>query len=104
MLERVGWQILETTLKENPLSSTQHAFLKGRGTYMALFSMVGTIEEAFENRTFALGVFLDIKGAFDNVSLEAVTNVMRKKGVDHTILTWYKTYLDKIGLLDYLFP
>ena len=68
-LERVMlWELNRTALRESTLSDRQHAFRKGRSTDSALTSMVEHIESALINKGFALGVFLDIQGAFDNVN------------------------------------
>jgi len=93
-LERIIlWQVNETALHINPLSQNQHAFRQGRSTESALSVMVGQIECALDKKEFALGVFLDIQGAFDNVNPEAVISGMRKKGIQEEIVTWYNHYL-----------
>jgi ribonuclease HI/retron-type reverse transcriptase len=92
-LERIVlWEINETLL-DKPLSSNQHAFRKGRSTESALSHMVEKIEHALLKNKFALGVFLDIQGAFDNVLPSSVVSAMEKKGLNNTIIRWYSHYL-----------
>ena len=68
IMERVVQRELDNTcFRENPLHPMQHAFRTGRGTDTALSDLVDTIEGAFTRKEYALGVFLDIQGAFDNV-------------------------------------
>ena len=40
-----------------------------------------------------MGVFLDIKGAFDNVKHDATIALMRKRGMPEEIVAWYAHYL-----------
>ena len=37
---------------------------------------------------FALGVFLDIEGAFDKISFEAIQRGLMKKGLDPKTINW----------------
>ncbi len=78
-LERVWvWQ-LEESLIQNPLSCDQHAFQRGYSTDSALYTMVEYAVSAIIQNKFALCVFLDIQGAFDNVSIYAVIKGMQDK-------------------------
>ena len=93
-MERVIlWHVNDTALRINPLSRNQHAFRKGRSTESALSNMVEFIEEAIKDNSFALGVFLDIQGAFDNVKPEAIIQGMKAKGIDNSAVNWYEFYL-----------
>jgi ribonuclease HI len=80
-------------LKARPLNANQHAFLKGRSTETALTSMVNKIESALNNQKIAIGVFLDIQGAFDNVKTESIIEGMKAKNIDRKIISWYGSYL-----------
>jgi hypothetical protein len=72
-MERVvAWHLEETSLRTSPLSDSQHAFRKGRSTESALSNMTEYIEYALANGEYALGVFLDIQGAFDNVKPSSI--------------------------------
>ena len=94
-MERVIlWHMLDTNLKENPLNDNQHAFRKGHSTDTALTNMVEYLEDAIINQKFALGAFLDIKGAFDNASTESIINGLRRKHTDDRIIKWYKFCLE----------
>ena len=87
------WEINSTSLQVNPLSTNQHAFRAGRSTETALTSMVSKVENAICNGKYALCVFLDIQGAFDNVSPEAVLRGMENKGISDRFCRWYEHYL-----------
>jgi hypothetical protein len=45
--------------------------------------VVSTIEKALKTQEIALGAFLDIEGAFDRTSIEAITLALLTHGVLH---------------------
>jgi len=51
-----------------PLHPNQHAYQSGKSVDMALHQLVVRVEKALNQQETALGVFLDIKGAFNNTS------------------------------------
>ena len=81
----VYWNLLETTLKERPLERNQHAFRTGFGTETALSEAVNIIEKGVLKGNYALGVFLDVSGAFDHLSFKAAKEAMKRKGIDPKI-------------------
>ena len=94
VMERlILWRLEEVTFVERPLSTHQHASRRQRSTDSALTNMVGYIESALQRDEFAMVVFLDIKGAFDNVNTLSVVQGMEEKGVEEHIVKWYKHYL-----------
>ena len=93
-LERVVLMELQaTSLFRFPLHESQHAFRKGRGTDSALSSLIGFIEKALLSNAYALGTFLDIQGAFDNVKTEKILQGLGHHQVPAQVITWYKSYL-----------
>ena len=42
----------------------------------------------------ALGAFLDIEGAFDNMSFNAITTAARERGLDETCCRWIRSMLE----------
>ncbi len=87
------WRIREKTLKESPMSKYQHGFRERISTDTALTTVVDKIEQGLLNKEISLGVFLDIKGAFDNIKIDYALEEMRHKGVEAEICSWYKKYL-----------
>jgi retron-type reverse transcriptase len=82
-LERlIKWHIEQHSA---PFHIDQHAFRKGHCTENALSHMVDWIEKAISEGKEALVVFLDIKGAFDNLSSNVMAHGMRKHNVDYDI-------------------
>lgn len=93
-LERVVlWELEEKTLSQRPLSKNQHAFRKGSSTESALSDMVDDVESTILRGGYAIGVFLDIQGAFDNLDTEAAIRGMREKHLPEAIIGWYGHYL-----------
>lgn len=94
-LERlVCWHNDETAFKENPLHSRQYAFRKGYSTERAMSDALQIIEKGVYNAQYTVGIFLDIKGAFDNITTNAIVKALERKQVDSNIIKWYRQYLD----------
>ena len=93
VMERLVLNELECTHGSTLLSDNQHAFRKGSSCESALSDMVDNIEKSVLRGEIAVGVFLDIAGAFDNVSLDSAGKGMARVNVPPLITTWYKDYL-----------
>lgn len=93
-LERmIQWHLEDTLLRSTPLHQHQHAFHKGFSTESALTDVVDDIERAITHQQYALGVSLDISGAFDNLSPGAIVSSLRRRGLTELICSWYENYL-----------
>ena len=93
-MERViFWTLEEGALKTHPLNKNQHAFRRGHSTDTALSATLQQIESFVLNQKYALVAFLDISGAFDNVSIEAAVRGMRSKHFPEPIVKWFSYYL-----------
>ena len=55
--------------------------------------MVGRIEKALNRKKISVGIFLDIKGAFDNVNIAFTQNALLERGFDPKMVAWYSHYL-----------
>lgn len=88
MEKLVLWRLLSVELKNKPLSPNQHAFRPGRSTESALHGIVDKIERALLGQEFALGVFLDIEGAFDNVLFSSFSLALRTRKTHSCIVRW----------------
>jgi hypothetical protein len=47
------------------------------------------------HKEIALGVFLDIEGAFDNASFNAITTAARERGLEETCCRWVRSILER---------
>jgi hypothetical protein len=91
-------KILEKLLKDmltrtvSPLHSRhQFGFTSGRSTTDALLSFQTAVTEG--NRKYALSIFIDIRGAFDNVWWPGLFRVLRHKRIPYEFLALLKSYL-----------
>jgi len=60
----------------------QCAYLKGASTELALHRFVAVAEKAIRNQQYALGILLDIEGAFNSATFRSMTAAMRREGLD----------------------
>lgn len=88
-LERIiDHHIRDVYLANMPLHVNQHAYQSGKSTVTLLHKVVYDIEKAFAQKQSCLGVFLDIEGAFDNVSFDAILEAARNHGLPTMITNW----------------
>ena len=87
------WETEQTCLIDFPMHDNQHAFRKNHSCDVALSKAVGFIEKSILHGQFTLGVFLDIQGAFDNITLESIEDGMRSHGFPDQMTRWYINYM-----------
>ena len=73
---------------DNTLNNEQYGFRKGCSTEAALHKIVHTIERRIRKKGFVLGTFLDIEGAFDNVSFKAIKTTLQNSKIDSVTCNW----------------
>ena len=61
----------------------------------ALYQLAVRVEKALNQREIALGVFLDIEGAFNSTSYDSMCAALARHGVDHTIIRWIRATLEE---------
>ena len=76
------------------LHNNQHGFRKQRSCISSLSSKVGRIEKALRDHGFALAVYLDIKGAFDNVQNNCIKQACKEKGCKDTFIEWFADFFN----------
>ncbi len=88
-MERVVLWHMEVDLDiYSKLSKKQYGFRRGCSTIAAVHKLVRKIEHAILNQGMALGTFLDIEGAFDNVSFEAINRALNSKCESPEVNRW----------------
>jgi ribonuclease HI len=91
-VERLLQWHMESDLKmENILHKNQYGFRKGLSTEAALHKIVNKLETQILKGEFALGTFLDIEGAFDNVSLTAISKALDKYCPSTSTSNWIRS-------------
>ena len=66
----------------------QFGFKKGCSTEAALHKVTHLIERRIAKKGYVLGVFLDIEGAFDNVSFKAISDSIKATNIDPATAQW----------------
>ena len=88
-MERVIMWHMEVDLKiHSTLNKKQFGFTRGASTETALHKIIHRIERTILNSGMALGTFLDIEGAFDNVSFSAIDKALDKKCPSIKVKRW----------------
>ena len=75
------------------ITRNQHAYMTGSSTESALHALVSRLEHGIVEGRFSLAIFLDIQGAFNNVSYVALTRAMRDAGLCEGIIRLIKSIL-----------
>ena len=87
LVRLVYWHLNECIGGLNPkMHSRQYAFKQGYSTEAALHSVVHKLDKAVFNKQLAL--FLDIEGAFSNVSSADIRCVLLYAGIEIHLVTW----------------
>lgn len=88
MEKLVDLYIRSTALLRHPISPYQFAYSKGRSTEAAIHTVVNSIEKAFQFKQFALGLAVDIVGAFDNTGYVVIRGALDAFGVEIGVVDW----------------
>jgi hypothetical protein len=86
--------IRDGVLVEKPLHQNQFAYRAVMSTGTALFHVLHRLEKSLSHKEIALGAFLDIEGAFDNASFNAITMPARECGLEETFCRWVRLVLE----------
>ena len=101
IMERVIYWFMEKKITSlSLLHVNQFGFTRGKSTDTALHELVMRIEEAIINKKFALGIFLDIEGAFDNVPFEVINHSLAQFNFPGAVQRWID-YILRRRLLEF---
>ena len=62
---------------------------------MALIELIEELTSSVDNKQFAVGVFIDLKKAFDTIDHELLIQKMDRYGIRGVGLNWIKSYIEK---------
>jgi hypothetical protein len=95
VLEKIVAEKLTHHLMDNDLLYPhQYGFLPNRSTEQNLIQIVNYISEVISSNMYCVGVFLDLKKAFDVCSHEILLEKLEKMGVVGIAHEWFKSYLE----------
>ena len=81
-------------LNENKLFyDCQFGFRKNHATSHAIITLTERVSKALDTGKIVVGVFLDLKKAFDTVDHNILLQKLEKYGIKGNILNWFKSYL-----------
>ncbi|XP_048515580.1 uncharacterized protein LOC125502066 [Athalia rosae] len=94
-LERlVDRYIRDGALVERPIAHTQHAYQAGKSTETALHSLIRELEGPLSPKgAAALCVFMDVEGAFDNTSSNAICEAASRFKINSMVVEWIRNML-----------
>ena len=94
ILEKVFSSRLESFLNTyDIINEAQFGFRTKRNTTHALLKLIGGISDSIDKRKSTIGVFIDLKKAFDTVNHSILTQKLDKYGIRGLSNDWIKSYL-----------
>ena len=78
----------------NLLYLRQYGFRKNMSTSMAIMELVENITNAMDNGKFTIGVFIDLKKAFDTVDHSILVTKFDHYGIRGVAKKWLSSYLE----------
>ena len=95
ILEKLFYNRLASFVETNSLlSEGQYGFRRNRGTNHALLELVEKITNATENKKVTVGVFVDLKKAFDTIDHSILIKKLMHYGVRTNSIKWIESYLN----------
>lgn len=86
---------LDSFIEKNQLlSECQYGFRNNRSTALALLQITENITAAIENKQNTIGVFIDLKKAFDTIDHSILLKKLQTYGIRGRAWNWVRSYLE----------
>ena len=79
--------------KYNILDQNQFGFRQGHSTHHAFITLVDKITKSLDNGDIVIGMFIDLKKAFDTVDHKILLKKLYYYGICRNALKWFESYL-----------
>lgn len=89
----ISEKILIFLSRNNFFYENQFGFLQNRSTEQLQIKMLNFIINAFNNNEYVIGIFLDIRKAFDCINHSMLLDKLENIGIRGNVLAWFKDYL-----------
>uniref|UniRef100_A0A3B3IP09 Reverse transcriptase domain-containing protein n=1 Tax=Oryzias latipes TaxID=8090 RepID=A0A3B3IP09_ORYLA len=94
VLEKLFVNKLDSFIEKNKLlSENQFGFRSNRSTDLAIMKIVEEISTAIDKKKYTIGVFMDLKKAFDTIDHSILISKLYAYGVRGIALNWITSYL-----------
>ena len=90
----VSIQLVNHLETNNILYEHQYGFQKNKSTEQNLIQAFNFIGNSLNENKYCIGVFFDLKKAFDVCSFDVLIMKLEKMGIKGTALQWFKSYLE----------
>ena len=77
------------------LNDSQCGFQKGKSTALTLYELTVEITNAIDKNKLSIGVFIDLKKAFDTVNHELLLKKVERCEIRGVVHRWLSSYLEK---------
>lgn len=81
--------------KHHLLSNHQYGFRANRSTSMAVMELVEKISTAIDEKQYTIGVFIDLRKAFDTIHHKLLLKKLQRYGIRGTANDWLRSYLSE---------
>ncbi|XP_013867620.1 RNA-directed DNA polymerase from mobile element jockey [Austrofundulus limnaeus] len=79
--------------KHKLITESQYGFRANRSTALALVDSVEEITNSIDQKQYTIGIFLDLKKAFDTINHNILIRKLELYGIRGIVLKWMKSYL-----------
>ena len=94
ILEKIFNNRLDNFIEKHKiLTDSQYGFRRNRSTSLALIELIEKITESLDSKKTTVGVFIDLKKAFDTIDHQLLIKKLYFYGVRGTGLNWIESYL-----------